>query len=79
MLAKLLAAILQPPRFVGARRKQFDKTKYNEIKWRNTHASFKRAAAGPSGAHIVHGPFLKAPSRPCYRLLLLLLSQLIYI
>lgn len=26
MLAKLLAAILQPPRFVGARRKQSDKT-----------------------------------------------------
>lgn len=26
MLAKLLAAVLQPPRFVGARRKQSDKT-----------------------------------------------------
>lgn len=26
MLAKLLAAILQPPRFAGARRKQSDKT-----------------------------------------------------
>lgn len=77
MLAKLLAAVLLPPRFVGARRKQSGKLEM----WTNKAAKYTRVpreeCPWPSAAHSWRGPTVKAPQRPRYRPLLLLLSQLI--
>lgn len=77
MLAKLLAAVLLPPRFVGARRKQYGKLEM----WTNKAAKYTRVPREEClwllAAHARRGPTVKAPSRPRYRPLLLLLSQLI--
>lgn len=50
-----------------------------ELRRRNKHASVKTAVGGPLIARTVRSPFIKSQPRPRYRLLLLLLSQLIYI